>query len=380
MTDTHVEPVQDTSRRRPSVSVVIPMRNEADFVEQLAEDLAAQDIDEPFEVLVADGGSTDGSRQLLSRAADRVGLDLELLQNPQGHASAGLNVCVRKASGDLIVRLDCHTRYPPDYLRRCVDGLRETGAWNVSGVFTPIGRTRMERAVACALDSPFGGHNWTRKLGFGRRVEVDTNYLGAFPTEAIKRVGLYDEDLVVVEVEDLNLRLRKAGGRVLLDPEIRSFYYPRGSFREVYRQYHRYGYWKLAAMAKHHQVVSGRSVIPCGFVLSVAGLGGAALMSRAARRLLAAELAAYAIGAVTFGAAAIRKRRESPILFPRVLFVFSTFHVAHGGGMIHAAIERLFGRGPIVGRSSLARSGSPSSLARTRWSRGAAGRSSSPAG
>jgi succinoglycan biosynthesis protein ExoA len=346
MTDTHLRAVEQSPHCRPMVSIIIPMRNEADFVEQLAEDIAAQDIDEPFEVLVADGGSTDGSPQLLREAADRADLDLKLLQNPQGHASAALNVCIREASGDLIVRLDCHTRYPPDYVRRCVEALRETGAANVSGVFTPIGRTRMERAVACALDSPFGGHNWTRKLGIGGRVEVDTNYLGAFPKEAIKRVGLYDEGLVIVEVEDLNLRLRKAGGRVLLDPEIRSFYYPRGSLRDVFRQYYRYGYWKVAVMAKHHQVVSVRSVIPCAFVLSLAGLGGASLVSRSARRLLAAEITVYALGAVAFGAAAVRKRRESPALLPRVPVVFSTFHVAHGVGMIHAAIDRLVGRSP----------------------------------
>ena len=259
MTQTQPESTPISSPPRVAVSLVAPMRNESSYVEDLVRDLAAQDIEEPFEVIVADGGSTDGSPGLLRSAAEKAGLDLILVDNPEGHASPGLNRCIRAASGDVIVRLDCHTRYPADYVRRCVEAVRETGAANVAGVFTAIGRTPTERAIACALDSPFGGHNWTRNLDAGGRVEVDTNYLGAFPKEALDGVGMYDEDLVVGEVEDLNLSLRKAGGIVLLDPRIHSYYYPRGSFGSLFHQYYRYGYWKVAVIAKHRQVISGRA-------------------------------------------------------------------------------------------------------------------------
>lgn len=325
------------------MSVIAPMRNEGPYVEDLVADLTAQDIEEEFEVIIADGRSTDGSGEVLTNAAERMGLRLKLLDNPCGYASPGLNLCIREAQGDVIVRLDCHTRYPADYVRRCVEAVRETGAWNIAGIFTAIGTTPMERAGACALDSPFGGHNWTRKRAAGCRIEVDTNYLGAFPREALVRVGLYDEDLVVGEVEALNLALRKAGGKILLDPDIHSFYHPRGSFRSLFRQYYRYGYWKVAAMAKHGAVLSARSVVPCIFVLSLIGIGIAAIFSTTARWLLLAEVAVYVLGALVFGAVAIRRRRESLRLLPRVVGVFATFHVAHGLGMLHGGVRRLLG-------------------------------------
>ena len=330
----------------PAITVVAPMRNESAYVEDLVADLAAQDVQEEFEVIIADGGSTDGSPNLLKAAAERAGLRLTLLDNPRGFASPGLNLCIREAKGDIIVRFDCHTRYPPDYVRRCVEGVRETGAWNVGGIFTAIGTTPIERAVACALDSPFGGHNWTRKAAAGRRIEVDTNYLGAFPREALERVGLYDEELVVTEVEDLNLSLQRAGGKVLLDPDIRSYYRPRGSFGDLFHQYFRYGYWKVAAMVKHRAVLSARSVVPCVFVLSLVGLGIACVFGVTARWLLFAELAIYALGALVFGVLAIRRRKETLRLLPLVMAAFATFHVSHGLGMLGGVGRQLLRKNP----------------------------------
>jgi succinoglycan biosynthesis protein ExoA len=330
-------------RTAPRISVIIPTYNEADSVDGLIADLASQDVGEEFEVIVADGRSTDGTPVLFERAAGRAGINLKIFENPRRYTASGLNICIRNSRGDIIVRWDAHTRYPSDYVRRCVEAVRETGAWNAAGVFTAIGRTPMERAVACALDSPFGGHNWTRKLAAGTRIDVDTNYLGAFPREALERVGLYDDDLLVVEVEDLNLQLRKAGGRVVLDPDIRSFYYPRGSFAGLFMQYFRYGYWKAAVMAKHRQVVSVRSVVPCAFVLTTAALAAAGIPSRTARRLLLADTIAYGIAGVAFGAAAVHARGESPSLLPRVVASFGVFHVAHGTGMVAGAL-RLLGR------------------------------------
>src|SRR5262249_58140651 len=107
----------------PAVSVVAPMRDEGPYIEDLVADLVAEDIDEECEVIVADGGSTDGSPELLRAAAERAGLRLTLLDNPRAYASPGLNLCIRAARGDIIVRLDCHTRYPADYVRRCVEGV-----------------------------------------------------------------------------------------------------------------------------------------------------------------------------------------------------------------------------------------------------------------
>ncbi len=324
---------QEEARRIRRVSVVSPMLNEADHVEDLVADLAAQDYDGALEVLVADGGSRDGSVERLRSAGERAGLPVAILDNPEGWVSHGLNRCIRASTGDLIVRLDCHSRYPPDYLRRCVAASEETGADNVGGVFIPTGRTPMQRAVACAADNPFGGVHWTRHDS-DDRVEVDTVPYGAFRPEAFQRAGLFDESLLRNQDDEFNLRLRLAGGRIVLDPSIRIFYVPRGSFRRLFRQYYEYGRWKAPVMKKHGRPTSARSLVPGAFVGSVAVLSLLAPWVRAALVLLVAELALYALAALVFGVVCIRRRRESWRLLPRVVAVFPTLHVGHGIGML----------------------------------------------
>ena len=129
------------------ISVVAPLLNEASHVDGLVADLAGQDFTGELDVIVADGGSSDGSVERLRAAAEQHRLSLTILENPARWVSQGLNACIRRARGDLIVRVDCHARYPRDYLRRCAIAAEETDAWNVGGVVVADGRTPMERAV-----------------------------------------------------------------------------------------------------------------------------------------------------------------------------------------------------------------------------------------
>ena len=266
---------------------------------------------------------------------DRAGIELAVVDNPRRIVSAGLNECIRRCSGELIVRLDCHSRYPADYLSRCVRAADETGAWNVGGIYEAVGRTPTERAVACALDSAFGGVNWTR-AGSGARVEADTVYLGAFRPVAFERAGLYSEALVRNQDDELNMRIRRAGGRIVLDPSIRARYTPRGSFASLARQYYEYGVWKTIVMAEHRRVLSARSWRrpPSRFVV---GLAAASPFSRAARLLLVAEVGIYALAAAAFASSAVRRRREPLKLVPRVVAVYPTVHLAYGMGMVAGA-------------------------------------------
>src|ERR671918_1503282 len=191
-----------------TISLVAPVRNEGDNVDHFIADLASQDFHGELEVLVADGNSTDDSANRLQTAARVAGLDLRILPNPAEWVSQGLNACIREARGDLIVRVDCHSRYPADYLRRCAELSEQTGAWNVGGRLVPVGITRTERAVACAMDSPFGGIGWTSAASRPERSEVDTLTFGAFPPHVFTRVGLFDEHFVRNQDDELNVRIR----------------------------------------------------------------------------------------------------------------------------------------------------------------------------
>lgn len=325
----------DLDARVRRISLVIPMYNERDHIDALVGDIAAQDWDGELQILVADGRSTDGSVELLQAAAERAGLDVTVIDNEKRQQSAGLNLCIAQADGDLIVRLDCHTRYSADLLTLLARAAEETGAWNVGGTFAPRGRTVMERAVACAYDSPFGGTGWTRDQLRTERVEADLVYYGAFRPIVFERVGGYDEELPVAEVEDLCRRIRDAGGTVVFDPAVKLFYTPRGSLQKVFVQYYRYGLWKVAAMTKHRRVLSGRSMVPFVFVASLATLGAASPRSRLARVLLAGEVATYATAATVFATETVRRRNEPAALVPRVAGTFAAFHTAHGLGQFH---------------------------------------------
>jgi succinoglycan biosynthesis protein ExoA len=326
------------------ISVIAPMRNEAEYVGGFVADLAAQDFAGGLEVLVADGSSTDGSAELLRAAAAGAGVALDVLPNPAGWVSPGLNACIRRSTGDLIVRLDCHTRYPREYLRLCAAAAEETGAWNVGGLVVPEGLTPMERAVACAMDSPFGGIGWTRHSASRERVEVDTVTFGAFRPDAFREAGLFDEQLVRNQDDELNVRLRLRGGRIVLDPRIVVRYRPRGSLPAVWRQYYEYGFWKVPVMRKHRRVLSARSLAPLALVTSLAGFAVATPVSATARAALAAEVGAYAAGALAFGVLAVRRRGEPPALAPRVAAVFPAFHLAYGAGMAHGWLRAAVGR------------------------------------
>jgi succinoglycan biosynthesis protein ExoA len=325
------------------VSVVAPMYNEAGHIEDVVADVAAQDFEGELEFIVADGESTDGSVELLRAAAERHGLAVRLIDNPERWVSHGLNAAVRAATGDLVVRIDCHSRYPSYYVRRCVEVAVETGADNVGGVLVARGRTPTQRAAACAMSSAFGGIGWSRHDD-DERVEVDTVPFGAFRPDAFRRAGLFDESLVRNQDDEFNLRLRLAGGRIVRDPSITLEYTPRGRYRGLFRQYYEYGRWKVPVMLKHRRIVSMRSLAPAALVASFLTLTALSIVTHHALALLLTELGVYAAGAALFGVRAIRSRRESWRLLPRVIAVFPTIHLAYGFGMVAGWLRAGFAR------------------------------------
>ncbi len=227
-----------------SVSIIIPMRNEADYIGRCLDSVLANDFPElEYEILVADGESEDRSREIvLEKAAEHPGI--RLLHNPGRFVPSGMNICLRKARGRYIIRMDAHSEYPADYIRNCVAEIKRTGAGNVGGrwITRPGSETWMAKAIALFSQSRIGVGNAYYRLGDGGRY-VDTVPFGAFPREVFERVGLYHEDLIRNQDFELNARIRRAGYRIYLSDKISNVYYNSPSFRKFMRQAWLNGTW-----------------------------------------------------------------------------------------------------------------------------------------
>lgn len=325
--------------RRPTVSVVMPVRNEASWIERCLDSVVAQDYPSDLtEVIVADGRSTDGTREIVEQVRQRIGRDggpaVVVVDNPGRIVPTALNVCLGVARGDVIIRVDGHCEISRDYVRRCVDALASTGADNVGGVQRAVGDGIVGRAIAAAMSSQFGvggaRFHYATRPGW-----VDTVFLGAYPRTVFDRIGGFDEDLVRNQDDELNFRLQQAGGRIWLDPSIVTIYRPRASVGALWRQYFGYGFYKALVMRKRRGLASLRQLAPPAFV----GGGVASLVSvTVTRRWLipATYFGAYVFANLT--AAAVHRGRLG-ISRGVLPLAFAIMHVAYGAGFLIGVVR-----------------------------------------
>jgi succinoglycan biosynthesis protein ExoA len=319
----------------PFVSVIMPVQNEAEMIRQALGSVLAQDYPaDRLEVLVVDGQSTD---QTVALARFAAGSDtrVKLLSNRGRIQSCGMNIGVSTARGDVIVRVDGHTIIAPDYVSRCVHHLLETGAECVGGPLRYTGVTPTGKAIESAYRSPFCVPSRYR---ISRHAEyADTVYLGAWPRRVFEKIGGFNEALAVNEDYEFSYRIRKAGGRIYLTPDIYAEYYGRQSSGALWRQFFRYGRWKLRMLAKFPASVRPRQIIAPAFVAALIGGALLAPFNRWIARLWGLTLISYG---VTNLAASIRQAAQDgwPLL-PRLPAVFACIHLSWGSGfLIEAAI------------------------------------------
>ncbi|MHA7600277.1 glycosyltransferase family 2 protein [Alicycliphilus sp. T452] len=332
------------------LSVIAPCRNERVHILAFCESVARQELPPGWsmEVLVADGQSDDGTRELLDGwcAQDKR---FQRVDNPGRIVSTGLNRCIAQARGEVIARLDIHSEYASDYLAQCIAALRESGADNAGGPWRAEGRTPMQRAVAAAFQSRWvAGGARSRVLDY--EGEVDTVYLGCWPRATFERVGGFDERLVRNQDDEHNLRIRRAGGRIWQNPRIRSTYFPRARLAQVLRQWAQYGYWKPFVIAKHGQPAALRHLVPAAFVLAL-GLG-VVLAAVVSPWPLAALLLAY--GALLVLALA-GMDGLTPAYAARVVAVIAACHLGYGWGSLCGWWDVLHRREPRTAYGALTR-------------------------
>lgn len=319
---------------RPSVTVIIPVLDEREHIEATMADLLQQDYDGTFHVVVADGGSVDGTREWLEELA-RSDRRVQVIDNPERRQAHGLNRGASVATGDVLVRADGHSRYASDYLTRSVEALEELGG-AVGGPMNPVGYDPFSEAVAAAMSSPV-------TMGPGRfhhaseREEVDTVYLGAFPRDAFNRIGgIRSFPSGSSEDADFYYRWRAAGLRVFVDPAIVTEYAPRNTWSALWRQYWRYGQGKSEMLWVNGRFPSWRPMAPLALVVALAGLSVVGLVSGS---WLPLSLLVAAWVGVIAGVAF-----RAPARTHLVLVAAPTMHIAYGLGSLYGLVR---GPGPL---------------------------------
>jgi len=344
-------------RPLPFVSVVMPVRNEAAYIERALAAVFAQDYPpDRLEVLVADGLSTDGTRERVAAEA-KARPNLRLLDSPGRTAPCGLNVGVRAARGEIVVRVDGHCEIERDYVSRCVAHLEAGDGDAVGGSVETVGENRLADTIAAAMSSPFGVGGSAFRTVRGRTLLVDTVPFPAYTRAILDRVGPFDEELVRNQDDEYNARLRKLGGRVLLAADVRSRYYSRGSWRGLWRQYYQYGYWKVRVLQKHPRQMKLRHFVPAAFVGALALCAAIGVFWKPAAIALAGLLGCYLLAVATASARTMTSSGHGARVFPGLPLAFVILHVAYGVGF-WAGLVKFRGRWGSETRPSTSLGGS----------------------
>ena len=318
----------ENSATLPLVSVIIPARNAEASISSTLDSVMAQDYAGAIEVIVADGSDSPATAEVVRQQYPAV----QIVPNPERTTPNGLNAAIEEASGQIVVRCDCHATLPPDYLQRGVETLMRTGAAVVGGRQRPVGDTLFERAVGLAISTPLGAGDARYRLG-GAEGPVDNFYLGVYRRDALEAVGGFDPALSRGQDAELNWRLRRGGEVVWFDPAMTAFYRPRGNLRALARQYFDYGRWKPMILKRNLTELRVRHLVA---PLIALGLVGSALLALAGFSAVAMVLpllyaTALIVGAVVVG---ICRQDSAAVILPVILV---TMHLCWGIGFFFPA-------------------------------------------
>ena len=341
--DTHVaETALACSRQTAAVhvSVLVPCRDEIRHIRAFLDCVLSQDLGSiRMEILISDGMSVDGTRRVLREYSEKFSA-IRAMDNPDQAAPAGLNRAIREARGEIILRMDAHTLYAPDYVRTCVEVLQETGADNVGGPARTQASGYLAKAIAGGFHSRFacGGAKF-RDPGY--EGPVRTVPYGCWRKSTLERIGFFDPQLIRGQDDDLNFRIVSAGGTVWQSPKIVSWYRPRSSLPALFRQFHQNGFWKVAAIRKHGRPPSWRNLVPALCLVAAPSILLAAAIAKFMQATAVAEVffatwlvlaGAYLAGSL---ASAIRvASQQGWKLLPVLPVVFATYQLSYGLGFL----------------------------------------------
>ena len=254
------------------LSVIVPIYQEEKYISKCIDSMLSQDYPkDDLEIILVDGMSKDRTREIVATYTAKYPF-IRMIDNPERIAPCAMNRGIKEAKGDVIIRLDAHVYYPKNYFSLLVEKLNELpGAENVGALCNtlPVNDSITAQSIAAVLSSSFGMGNSHFRVGADKEMEVDTVPFGCFHRSIFDKVGLYDEELVRNQDDELNARIIKAGGKIYLIPQLVCEYYARDTAKKVYKMFYQYGVFKPLVNKKLGSPATVRQFFPLFFVLGL---------------------------------------------------------------------------------------------------------------
>lgn len=321
----------------PYVSLIVPILDERKYILVCLDSLLSQDYpSQKTEIIIADGLSTDGTREIVAEY-QKQHPNLRMIDNPDKIVPTGLNITLRQARGEIIILISGHCEIAPDYVSKCVGYILSGKADGVGGPMQTIGETPLSETIAVAMSSPFGVGDSAFRTISGKTIYVDTVSFAAYTRKIIDKVGLYDEELIRDQDDEYNYRIREAGGKLLLAADVQSRYYSRGSLGKLWKQYFQYGYWKVRVLQKHPRQMRLRQFVPPVFTSVLLGSALLSLLFSRGWVLLVLVGGSYLLA--NLAASFVTASKKGWGHLPLLPATFAILHLSYGLGFLIGLVK-----------------------------------------
>lgn len=249
------------------VTCIVACRNEENFIAKCLDTLISQDIPhEEYEILLVDGGSTDKTREVVTEYQKKHSF-IRLILNPRKITPVAFNLGIKNALGEYIIIIGAHSTYNKEYVSRCVKYIERDKVEHVGGIGSILPRTPgpIAEAICMIITHPFGVGNSVMRTGITEPTEADTASTGCYPRDIFERIGYFNENLIHSQDIELNRRLKRFGGKIMVYPDLICTYYARTELMEFITKTIKNGRWAIMPFIWVENPVSVRHLVPLGF-------------------------------------------------------------------------------------------------------------------
>ncbi len=325
------------------VSIICPVYNEEKYISKCLDSILNQNYSGDIEILLIDGRSSDDTRKIIDSYNNKFP-NIILLDNPLRFTPVALNIGVKQAKGEIVIRIDAHSTYPNNYIDTLITSSIRLNADNVGCVIKTLPATNSIkcRAIAYVLSHPFGVGNSYFRIGASQILKVDTVPFGCFRRSLFDKIGMFDEELLVNQDDEFNSRIIKNGGNIYLMPEITVDYFARDSIYKTIRMFYQYGLYKPLVNSKVGNTTTIRQIFPLLFLLGICIGPLIGILYSKIFFLYFFILLLYFFCAIFFSINSVNKIKEKVVLY--MPFVFFMVHISYGYGYLLGQVKVLMGK------------------------------------